>query len=87
MTNAVEDFLYGPRIGKRLTRKRFIKLLMRKGISRNRANEIAATARGTDLTYAEYLRQWEEAKFVGTSSMPYQRAALNMKIDWSVING
>lgn len=87
MTNAAEDFLYGPRIGKRLTRKRFVKLLMRKGVRRNDANNIATTARGTGLSYAEYLRQYEQARFTGTSSMPYHLAALNIKIDWSVVNG
>lgn len=85
MTNAVEDFLYGPRIGKRLTRKRFVKLLMRKGIRRNTANKLAATARGTGLSYAEYLRQLEESRHLGTSSMYYPQR--NFKIDWSVING
>jgi len=85
MTNAVEDFLYGPRIGKRLTRKRFVKLLMRRGIRRNHANELAAKARGTKLSYAEYLRQLEGTRNLGTSSMCYPKK--NFRIDWSVING
>lgn len=76
---------FGPRIGNRLTRKRFVKLLMRKGTSRNTANKLAATARGTGLSYAEYLRQLEESRRIGTSSTYYPQR--NFKIDWSVING
>ena len=72
-------------IGKRLTRKRFVKLLMRKGTSRFTANKLVATARGTRLSYAEYLRQLEESRNLGTSSMYYPKR--NFKIDWSVVNG
>lgn len=81
-----EGLLYGPQIGKRISRKRFVKLLMRKGIRRNDANDLATTARGTGLSYAEYLWQNEQSKYVGTSSLDYPYARLNFDFDRSIFN-
>lgn len=39
-----------------MTRKRFVKLLMAKGFSRNRANELAEAARLSGRSYAEVYK-------------------------------
>lgn len=75
------------RIGERLSRKRFVKLLMCAGISRNDATIHAAEARDTGLPYALYIHTLDVPSLARISSLEYPYAALNMKIDWSVING
>lgn len=47
-----------------MTRKRFVKLLMSKGVSRNRANEIAKQYSREGLSYESGYRIWKLSHFL-----------------------
>lgn len=75
------------RVGERLSRKRFVKLLMCAGISRNDAIIHAAEARDAGLPYALYIPSLDVTSIARISSLDYPYAALNMKIDWRGVYG